>query len=109
MRKNPKLSGTTNNVFGIQIGVSINLFIKTKCIAKQKPKIYYSRLDEIWKKEQKYEYLNEKTQVENVAWQELEPDEKHNWLTKGLDKEFEFFLALGDKKDKSGGGGKNNF
>lgn len=109
VRKNPKLSGTTNNVFGIQIGVSINLFIKTKCIAKQKPKIYYSRLDEFWKKEQKYEYLNEKTQVENVAWQELEPDEKHNWLTKGLDKEFEFFLALGDKKDKSGGDEKTIF
>ena len=26
VRKNPKLSGTTHNVFGIQVGVSINLF-----------------------------------------------------------------------------------
>ena len=42
VRKNPKLSGTTNNVFGIQIGVSINLFIKTKCtLPNEKPKIYY--------------------------------------------------------------------
>jgi len=31
VRKNPKLSGTTHNVFGIQVGVSINLFVrKTK-------------------------------------------------------------------------------
>ena len=29
VRKNPKLSGTTHNVFGIQVGVSINLFIET--------------------------------------------------------------------------------
>ena len=26
VRKNPKLSGTTHNVFGIQVGVSINFF-----------------------------------------------------------------------------------
>lgn len=30
VRKNPKLSGTTHNVFGIQVGVSINIFVKKK-------------------------------------------------------------------------------
>lgn len=30
VRKNPKLSGTTHNVFGIQVGVSINLLIRKK-------------------------------------------------------------------------------
>lgn len=29
VRKNPKLSGTTHNVFGIQVGVAITLLIKT--------------------------------------------------------------------------------
>src|ERR1035437_1238372 len=28
VRKNPKLSGTTHNVFGIQVGVSINLYVR---------------------------------------------------------------------------------
>jgi len=28
VRKNPKLSGTTHNVFGIQVGVSVNIFVK---------------------------------------------------------------------------------
>ena len=28
VRKNPKLSGTTHNVFGIQVGVSVNLFVR---------------------------------------------------------------------------------
>jgi predicted helicase len=30
VRKNPKLSGTTHNVFGIQVGVSVNIFIKRR-------------------------------------------------------------------------------
>ena len=38
VRKNPKLSGTTHNVFGIQVGVSINLFVRIpKTAAKLKP------------------------------------------------------------------------
>jgi predicted helicase len=28
VRKNPKLSGTTHNVFGIQVGVSVNIFVR---------------------------------------------------------------------------------
>ena len=30
VRKNPKLSGTTHNVFGIQVGVSINIFVRKR-------------------------------------------------------------------------------
>lgn len=36
VRKNPKLSGTTHNVFGIQVGVSINIFVR-KRRAESKP------------------------------------------------------------------------
>ena len=28
VRSNPKLSGTTHNVFGIQVGVSVNIFVR---------------------------------------------------------------------------------
>jgi predicted helicase len=30
VRKNPKLSGTTHNVFGIQVGVSVNVFVRKR-------------------------------------------------------------------------------
>ena len=33
VRKNPKLSGTTHNVFGIKIGVSINIFVRKRASA----------------------------------------------------------------------------
>lgn len=44
VRKNPKLSGTTHNVFGIQVGVSVNLFIRKRDMKRTEPiKIYYAR------------------------------------------------------------------
>ena len=61
VKKNPKLSGKTHNVFGIQVGVSINFFIKRrdkyKCLQTE---IFYARLDECWRKEDKYRYLDSK-------------------------------------------------
>ncbi|HEY9401368.1 MAG TPA: type ISP restriction/modification enzyme [Pyrinomonadaceae bacterium] len=98
VRKNPKLSGTTHNVFGIQVGVSINIFVRKH--ATEKARIYYARVDELWRKGEKYAYLEEKEHVGNVAWQELEPDAKGNWLTEGMRDEFETFVPMGLKENK---------
>jgi len=101
VRKNPKLSGTTHNVFGIQVGVSINLFVKTKSATVKKAKIYYASTDPLWRKEEKYDFLNSKANVDNIAWLELVPDEKHNWLTAGMDNSFDSLICLGSKEAKS--------
>jgi predicted helicase len=101
VRKNPRLSGTTHNVFGIQIGVSINLFVRKKIRqADQEAKIYYARLDEFWRKEQKTTWLEEVRTVKNVPWQQLRPDENHNWITEGLRGDFQGFLPIATKEDK---------
>ena len=42
VKKNPKLSGKTHNVFGIQVGVSINFFIKRRD-NMQMPKLKFLR------------------------------------------------------------------
>ena len=62
VRKNPKLSGTTHNVFGIQVGVSINFFIKKGGIKtdSNSTEIFYACVDEFWRKEEKYNYLDAK-------------------------------------------------
>ena len=68
VRKNPKLSGTTHNVFGIQVGVSINFFVKrnaTKTNLKT-AEIFYARVDEFWRKEEKYRYLDSKQHYQNI-------------------------------------------
>ena len=49
VRKNPKLSGTTHNVFGIQVGVSINFFIKKSNQSETHAKIFYACVDEFWR------------------------------------------------------------
>lgn len=100
VRKNPKLSGTTHNVFGIQIGVSINLFIRKKEHSKA-ARIYHTCLDIFWRKEQKYHYLEDTHTIKSVKWQELQPDEKHTWLTEGLDLEFDTFISIGSKEAKA--------
>ena len=63
-------------------------------------KIYYSRVDEFWRKGQKYAYLNDQQHSGNIEWQELQPDAKHNWLTEGMQDDYETFLPIGNKETK---------
>ncbi|MEN3333651.1 MAG: hypothetical protein V7641_3016 [Blastocatellia bacterium] len=65
-----------------------------------KARIHYARVDEFWRKEQKYRFLEEKQQRSNIEWQKIHPDEKHTWLTEGLQTDFDGFLALGTKEAK---------
>ena len=100
VRKNPKLSGTTHNVFGIQVGVSINFFIKKSAGSKSDaklPEIFYARVDEFWRKEEKYHYLDAKEHYQNIEWQQIIPDRRYTWLTEGLQPEFDAFIPMGSK------------
>ncbi len=108
VRKNPKLSGTTHNVFGIQVGVSINLFIKKNAGSADSksdvkpPKIFYARVDEFWRKDEKYHYLDSREHCQNIDWQQIKPDSRYTWLTEGLHAEFDTFIPMGTKEVKAG-------
>ena len=108
VRRNPKLSGTTHNVFGIQVGVSINFFIKrntNKTNSEPVPKIteiFYARVDEFWRKEEKYHYLDSKQHQQNIDWQQITPDSRYTWLTEGLHAEFDTFIPMGNEALKKG-------
>ena len=88
------------NVFGIRVGVSINFFVKTKQRSKT-PRVFYHRTDDLWNKKQKFDFLNDRQHIDNVEWQTINPDERHTWLTKGLQTEFETFIPMGSKKAKA--------
>ena len=105
VRKNPKLSGTTHNVFGIQVGVSINFFVKrnTTRTSLKTAEIFYARVDEFWRKEEKYRYLDSKQHYQNISWQQITPDSRYTWLTEGLHPEFDTFLPMGSTKAKDVG------
>ena len=104
VRKNPKLSGTTHNVFGIQVGVSINFFIKRRDNANSQAEIFYARVDEFWRKEDKYRYLDSKEHYRNIEWKPITPDRRYTWLTEGLHAEFETFTPMGTKEVKAAKG-----
>ena len=101
VRKNPKLSGTTHNVFGIQVGVSINFLIKRRDSTNSPAEIFYARVDELWRKEDKYRYLNSKEHYGNIEWQRITPDKRYTWLTEGLHAEFETFILMSTKEAKA--------
>ena len=107
VRKNPKLSGTTHNVFGIQVGVSINFFIKKADNTNSQTQIFYAPTDEFWRKEDKYNHLNSKLHYQNVEWEQMTPDKRNTWLTEGLHAEFDTFIPMGNKEMKAAKGCSN--
>jgi predicted helicase len=105
VRINPKLSGTTHNVFGIQVGVSINILVRNRRVRPSGScKILYHSTDEFWRKEQKFSFLEGSGTVANVTWTEITPDSKNNWLTQNLRSDYASLLPLGDKSSKSSAG-----
>ena len=101
VRKNPKLSGKIHNVFQIQVGVSFNFLIKRRDNANSQAEIFYARVDEFWRKEDKYRYLDSKNHCQNIEWKPIEPDRRYTWLTEGLHAEFETFTPIGTKEAKA--------
>ena len=100
VRENPRLSGTTHNVFGIQVGVSINFFIKRNANGtdSKSAEIFYACVDKFWRKEEKYHYLDSKQNYQNVEGKQITPDNRHTWLTEGLHAEFDTFIPMGTMK-----------
>ncbi len=90
------------NVFGIRVGVSINLFVKKK--GSTDARICYYRTDDLWDKKRKFNFLQERTHVGTIEWQTIQPDRRYTWLTEGLHAEFETFLPMGTKEAKAGQG-----
>ncbi len=102
VRKNPKLSGTTHNIFGIQVGVGITIAVRTLQPIEQK--LFYHRVPELWTKIEKLAFLSNKGIFTNIEWTELQPDANDTWIIGGLQPEFSAFLPMGTKNTKSSKG-----
>jgi predicted helicase len=102
IRANPKLSGTTHNVFGIQTGVTITFLIKTNKQSKSPCKIYYSRRPEFETKTEKLAFISHSA-LENIKHESelITPDKKHNWINQ-TDNDFDDLIPLIDKDVKAG-------
>ena len=90
------------NVFGIRVGVSINLFVKKK--GSTDARICYYRTDDLWDKKRKFNFLQEHQHVGMIEWQTIQPDRRYTWITEGLQAEFETFIPMGTKETKAARG-----
>ncbi len=102
MRKGLKVSDA--NVFEIRVGVSINLFVKTKRNPSEITRLFYYRTDDLWNKKQKFGFLNGRQHIGNIEWKNIQPDKRYTWLTEGLHKEFETFIPMGTMEAKAAKG-----
>jgi predicted helicase len=73
VRRNPKLSGTTHNVFGIQVGVGVTLAVRKKGTP---PRLRYHRVPEMWRKGEKLKFL----ELNEIPWQTQTPDAANTWI-----------------------------
>jgi predicted helicase len=101
VRRNPKLSGTTHNVFAIQVGVGITLAIKKRGLARS---IKYFRVPEMWRRREKLDFLT----GGHAEWRSVKPDGKHNWIQSENADEYGAYLSLTDIFDLYTVGVKTN-
>ena len=100
VRANPKIAGTTHNIFGIQTGVAIMFLVKKKNRENEKCKIHYVALDDFWRKEQKLQYLAHNP-LGKISFEIIRPDKKNNWINIA-ENDFESLLPLCSKEVKAG-------
>jgi len=89
------------NVFGDQsrAGVCLLFLVKRKD-KKGLAKIHYKAVKDYATKEEKFAELREwEDKPDQIPWQEIQPNQKHDWIDQG-EEEFESFVKLGDKKNK---------
>ena len=95
------------NVFGIQVGVSVNIFVKSKhkVGGVSNPnfafRICYNDEAAAVSKSRTFAFLEENQHIGNVTWQELTPDKRHTWLTANLHNDFDSFIPMGSKITKA--------
>ena len=96
IRANPKLSGTTHNVFGIQTGVAISFMVKR---AKTKgSRIFYTRRPELETAEEKLSLLSSRKPAD-LSMEEIRPDDKHYWLRQTAN-DFDTLLPVASRAAK---------
>ncbi len=90
-----------SNVFDIQVGVSINLFVKKHQESEGPADIFYNGETTEMSKEATFGFLDACEHIGNINWNSIQPDARHTWLTEGLREDFETFVPMGSKQAKT--------
>src|SRR5581483_7021707 len=99
VRRNTKLSGSTHNVFGIQVGVGVTVAVKRK--GTKRAGIHHYRVEETWRKEEKLAWLARMRDVAGIEWAKLRPDANNSWLDTEHSGEYSQFVPVASKATKA--------
>ncbi len=97
VRRNPKISGTKHNVFGIQTGVAITFLVRDKSKSDQ-CEIHYARREDDELATDKLAYLRE-ANLDSIAFEAITPDKRNDWLNQS-NGDFERLLPLVSRQTK---------
>ena len=97
VRRNPKISGTTHNVFGIQTGVAIGFFVRKKARIGNLG-IHYTRREDVELGVDKLAYLRD-AKLDEIPFEDVVADAKNNWLNQS-NTNFASLLPLADRQTK---------
>ncbi len=97
VRRNPKISGTTHNVFGIQTGVAVGFFVRDKS-RRGECNIHYARREDAEVATDKLAYLRS-AMLDEIAFADIAPDAKNNWLNQS-NPHFDNLMPLVDRQTK---------
>ena len=97
VRRNPTISGTTHNVFGIQTGVAIGFFVR-ETARLGNCGIHYASREDAELAVEKLGYLRGAS-LKDIAFEPITPDDKSNWLNQSVS-DFDTLLPLADRQTK---------
>ena len=97
VRRNPKISGTKHNVFGIQTGVAIAFLVRKKDRVGE-CRIGYARRDDAETAVDKLAYLRSAT-LDGIKFDSITPDKRNDWLNQSAS-DFEQLIPVANRKTK---------
>lgn len=97
VRDNPKLSGTTHNVFGIQTGVAISFFVRRK--GAKGCRLHYARRPEFETAREKLAWLSSSS-IADLSFEPITPDSRAQWIEQP-DSDFESLCPVATKAAKA--------
>ena len=96
VRHNPKLAGTTYNVFGIQVGVGITVAVRAS--RHRGHRLLFHRVDKMLRREHKLAWLAQHASIAGVKWKRLRPNKESTWLVPENGSEFAGFVGAGNQR-----------
>lgn len=97
---NPKLSGTTHNVFGIPTGVAISFLVRKEGKETRPGKVFYHARPEFERATDKLSFLHESS-FAKLTFAHILPDKDGNWLNL-TDNDWDALVPLSTKEAKAG-------